>query len=59
MMPEAWNGLDFPQTVGYFYSDSASDVPLMELADQPIAVNPSKKLAQIAKQRGWQIEKFY
>jgi len=55
----AKNGLDFPQTVGYFYSDSSSDVPLMELADHPIAVNPSKKLARIAKHRGWPIEKFY
>jgi phosphoserine phosphatase len=55
----AKNGLDFPETVGYFYSDSSSDVPLMELADHPIAVNPSKKLAKIAEHRGWSIEKFY
>ena len=55
----AKNGLDFPKTVGYFYSDSSSDLPLMELADHPIAVNPSKKLAEIAERRGWLIEKFY
>ena len=53
------NGLDFPQAVGYFYSDSASDLPLLELAAQPVAVNPSRRLAKIAQARGWPIERFY
>ncbi|MBN1217958.1 MAG: HAD family hydrolase [Anaerolineae bacterium] len=53
------NGLDFPETVGYFYTDSSSDLPLLEMADHPIAVNPSRKLAKIARARGWPIERFY
>ena len=52
------NGLDFPQTVGYFYTDSSSDLPLLELAAQPVAVNPSRKLTKIAKARGWPVERF-
>jgi HAD superfamily hydrolase (TIGR01490 family) len=59
---EKWakdNGLNFPECVGYFYTDSSSDLPLLELADHPVAVNPSRKLARIAVQRGWPIEKFY
>lgn len=53
------NQVNFPGTVGYFYTDSASDLPLLELAKHPVAVNPSRKLAKIAKARGWPIEKFY
>jgi len=53
------NQVNFPGTVGYFYTDSASDLPLLELAKHPVAVNPSRKLAKIAEARGWPIEKFY
>jgi HAD superfamily hydrolase (TIGR01490 family) len=59
---KAWaakNGLDFPATVGYFYTDSSSDLPLLEMAEHPIAVNPSRKLAKIAAAKGWAIEHFY
>lgn len=55
----AQNNLDFPRFASYFYTDSASDLPLLELATHPIAVNPSRKLAKIATARGWKIEKFY
>lgn len=55
----AQNKLDFHETVGYFYTDSSSDLPLLEIATHPIAVNPSRKLAKIATARGWQIERFY
>lgn len=53
------NNLDFPDSVGYFYTDSSSDLPLLELADYPVAVNPSRRLAKIARARGWKIERFY
>ncbi|AGF79412.1 HAD-superfamily subfamily IB hydrolase, TIGR01490 [Desulfocapsa sulfexigens DSM 10523] len=36
-----------------FYSDSHNDLPLMELVDTAIAVDPDEKLAIIAKERGW------
>lgn len=44
---------------GYFYTDSSSDLPLLELVAHPVPVNPSRKLAKIAVARGWRIEKFY
>ncbi len=53
------NDLSFPRCAGYFYTDSASDLPLLSLVAHPIAVNPSRKLAKIAKEQEWPIEKFY
>lgn len=55
----AQNKLDFPESVGYFYTDSSSDLPLLEMVAHPVAVNPSRKLAKIATARNWPIERFY
>ncbi len=55
----AQNNLDFPQCVGYFYTDSSSDLPLLDLAQNPVPVNPSRRLAKIAAERGWLSERFY
>ncbi len=38
-----------------FYSDSHNDLPLLELVDTPVAVDPDPKLQAVAQQRGWQI----
>jgi HAD superfamily hydrolase (TIGR01490 family) len=38
-----------------FYSDHVSDWPVLEWADQAIAVNPSPALKRMATTRGWQI----
>jgi len=38
-----------------FYSDSHNDLPLLELANTAIAVDPDETLNQIAMQQGWQI----
>lgn len=35
--------------------DSDGDITMLELADQPIAFNPSKDLLDVARERGWQI----
>ena len=37
----------------YFYSDSHNDLPLLELVDNPVAVDADDKLTTIAKQRDW------
>jgi HAD superfamily hydrolase (TIGR01490 family) len=42
----------------YAYSDSASDLPLLELVGHPVAVNPDRSLAAAAHQRGWPIVVF-
>ena len=39
-----------------FYSDHASDAPVFEWADEPVAVNPHAKLAKLAATRGWMVE---
>jgi HAD superfamily hydrolase (TIGR01490 family) len=38
-----------------FYSDSHNDLPLLELVDTPVAVDPDPKLQSVAQQRGWKI----
>ena len=39
----------------YAYADSTSDLSLLEMAGNPVAVYPGEQLKQIATQRGWQI----
>ena len=42
----------------YSYSDSISDLPMMELVGHPVAVNPDGELASRARKRGWPIVVF-
>ena len=46
--------LDLAECVAY--ADSASDLPMLEAAGHPVAVNPETKLAAIARKRGWHVE---
>lgn len=39
----------------YFYTDSINDLPLMEVVDNPVAVDPDEALAQVAAARQWKI----
>ncbi len=39
-----------------FYSDHASDQPVFEWADEPVAVNPHQRLRRLAAERGWAVE---
>jgi len=39
----------------YFYSDSISDLPLLEAVGNPICVNPDKKLMKVAINKNWKI----
>jgi fatty acyl-CoA reductase len=48
------HNLDLEQCVAY--ADSASDLPMLEAAGHPVAVNPETKLAAIARKRGWHVE---
>ena len=43
----------------YFYTDSHHDLPLLEAVGHPIAVNPSRKLTEIAAKRQWPVMHFY
>ena len=42
----------------YAYSDSSSDIPMLELVGHPYAVNPDKLLRKTAMTRGWPILDF-
>jgi len=42
----------------YAYSDSATDLPMMEVVGHPIAVNPDKELKEVADARDWPIMDF-
>ena len=41
------------------YSDSVNDLPMLELATDPVATNPSPGLQAIALARGWRILKLF
>ena len=42
-----------------FYSDSINDLPLLERAQIPVAVNPDARLRQLATDRGWRILQLF
>ncbi|MEM6930183.1 MAG: HAD-IB family hydrolase, partial [Myxococcota bacterium] len=39
-----------------FYSDSMTDVALLERVAHPVVVNPDRRLRRHAQERGWPIE---
>ncbi len=41
-----------------FYTDSLSDLPLLEAVAEPVAVNPDPRLMRVAKKRGYRIERW-
>jgi HAD superfamily hydrolase (TIGR01490 family) len=55
---------DLAQRVGidlegsYAYSDSISDLPMLEAVGHPVAVNPDKDLRKEAEDRGWDLRDF-
>ncbi|MCO8128417.1 HAD-IB family phosphatase [Acidimicrobiia bacterium EGI L10123] len=50
------HGLDPAESVAY--ADSTSDLPLLEAAGFPVAVNPEARLSALARKRGWLVEHF-
>jgi HAD superfamily hydrolase (TIGR01490 family) len=42
----------------YAYSDSATDLPMLEAVGHPVAVNPDRELRKEAERRGWQVRDF-
>jgi HAD superfamily hydrolase (TIGR01490 family) len=39
-----------------FYSDSITDLPLLEFVKAPVVINPDRRLRRVAQKRGWPIE---
>jgi HAD superfamily hydrolase (TIGR01490 family) len=52
----AAHGIDLGRS--YAYSDSVTDVPMLETVGHPVAVNPDRDLRRVAAARGWEIRAF-
>jgi HAD superfamily hydrolase (TIGR01490 family) len=48
----------FDLAASYAYSDSISDLPMLEAVGHPVAVNPDSALAAVAHEQGWEILRF-
>jgi HAD superfamily hydrolase (TIGR01490 family) len=46
---------DFDLKGSSFYSDSHNDLPLLELVEKPVAVDPDATLYRVAVERGWPV----
>lgn len=42
----------------WFYTDSYSDLAMLEAVDEPRVVNPDPRLRRLARRRGWPIEEW-
>jgi len=49
-------GIDLAESSAY--SDSYTDLPMLEAVGHPVAVNPDRVLAKTAKERGWETMQF-
>jgi HAD superfamily hydrolase (TIGR01490 family) len=45
-------------STSYAYSDSISDVPMLETVGHPNVVNPDRSLRKVAAERGWPVLEF-
>jgi HAD superfamily hydrolase (TIGR01490 family) len=52
----AEDGYDLSRS--YAYTDSATDLPMLEVVGHPYAVNPDRALRRIAVERGWPVLMF-
>ncbi len=46
---------DVDLTESFFYTDSVTDVPMLEIVGHPKVVNPDPILRRVARRRGWTI----
>jgi HAD superfamily hydrolase (TIGR01490 family) len=49
-------GIDL--ATSYAYSDSATDLPMLQAVGNPVAVNPDRELRKVAEKEGWAIRDF-
>jgi len=50
------DGIDLSES--YAYSDSVTDIPMLETVGHPVAVNPDRDLRRVAEARGWEVRRF-
>lgn len=49
-------GVDLSQSV--FYTDSVTDLPMLEAVGEPRVINPDPRLERVARRRGWAVESW-
>lgn len=49
---------DIDLSRSYAYSDSATDIPMLECVGHAVAVNPDRELVRAAQEHGWEIKTF-
>jgi HAD superfamily hydrolase (TIGR01490 family) len=49
-------GIDLDRS--YAYSDSATDLPMLEVVGRPVVVNPDRELLRVAEARDWEVVRF-
>lgn len=49
---------NYDLSVSYAYSDSATDIPMLQAVGNPIAVNPDRAMKKAALENGWEIRTF-
>jgi HAD superfamily hydrolase (TIGR01490 family) len=52
----ASEGIDLSES--YAYTDSVTDLPMLETVGHPVAVNPDRDLLRVAREREWEIRSF-
>lgn len=52
---KALEGKEIDWENSFAYGDSFSDLPVLEMVGNPVAVNPEEKLRNVANGRGWEI----
>ena len=50
------DGIDL--AASYAYSDSATDLPMLEAVGHPVVVNPDRELQRAARANGWEVLRF-
>ncbi|HJL19018.1 MAG TPA: HAD family hydrolase [Sandaracinaceae bacterium LLY-WYZ-13_1] len=50
------HGADLSRSV--FYTDSVTDLPMLEAVGEPRVVNPDPRLERVARRRGWTVERW-
>ena len=49
---------DIDLSRSYAYSDSATDIPMLECVGHPVAVNPDRELLRVAREHEWEVRTF-
>jgi phosphoserine phosphatase len=42
----------------WYYADAFVDLPVLGIVGHPVCVNPERKLARIARKKGWDIRSW-